>query len=178
MNEKVKGTFKWVGTTFAAFLAYRYLSPLWEVIESGVLNFLLSISGTYSNWFYQQLGQASDTDFDSKLIVVGICLGFTVFIPVYLNDKERSYLKQEWIEAYAFFCLMFFLFTAFQFQFLDKGKKRFQNALTIIAPHVDDIEIKKLKSQWVQMERREDFDRIKNRIDSITTKYLPNRVID
>lgn len=66
----------------------------------------------------------------------------------------------------SFLILSFFLVFEFTSS-VNMKNLHFEQSLTIIAPEVEDHEIKLLKAEWLQIESRVDFNRITSKIDSI-----------
>lgn len=157
------------------------LKPSLKFIYSKIITLIITISSTYESKLYFTISKGFHEmhSLSTYLLIMGIVSGFTIcfFLVVVGLDsskkkskknKQKHTFTKKWVE---FLILIFFIvFTfsiSFEVAYINDKITYFEQSYTIIAPYISHEEQLLIKSEFAQINDKDDYDRIISKIHDL-----------
>lgn len=174
------------------------LKPIFSFLGNGIINFLVQTSSSFSDEIYQSIALRSLDRFQAKtysLIVMMLGL-VTIFMCVILfskvkkkldderdgvecEEKEKNWVLRNHKNFYIFMvfyfllgCIPFFIYTydGIKTNFIARKVITFEYLLKINSDVISEFDLKKIESQFAQINNVNDYEKIIRNLENIAQK--------
>ncbi|WP_439841174.1 hypothetical protein [Aeromonas veronii] len=167
-----------IGGVISSILVIVFIQPIFSFVWEAIISFGESVQAGYVDRIYKNaaIGERNLSGNLLLLVLVIILLSYPLFILLkeYANRYEINDLMSSLINVVISFLILMLSALIMVFASISVGvmeiNASFNQRLTVIAPSIDDKEIKEWRAQWAKMEGLRDYQTL--------TTAMENRAVE